>query len=206
MFIFTAFIHALCSVPALPADSHLQALTGGRPSLEVPFFEYQIQTGLSYGEVYVGGHGGRIEGVIVVFGPGQDFARSECSDGTHSEPSNAYVAKLPSEMQQWWQLHIRPKYAELMQVSLGGVDARRSLWHIRLLAVHPKHQRNGVGRGLMDGIMRKANAGRQRMCLEVYNDRLVRHFTRLGFRVKGTKNFSSYQGGFPLFCMVREPC
>lgn len=33
----------------------------------------------------------------------------------------------------------------------------------------------------------------------------VRLFQKFGFRVRGTKNFSSYQGGFPLFCMLREP-
>lgn len=33
----------------------------------------------------------------------------------------------------------------------------------------------------------------------------VKVFAKHGFRVKGTKNIGSYQGGFPLFSMVREP-
>ncbi len=33
----------------------------------------------------------------------------------------------------------------------------------------------------------------------------VRVFYKFGFKVKGTKNFGSTLGGFPLFCMVRDP-
>jgi len=117
-----------------------------------------------------------------------------------------YHAKLTPEMQLWWTSHLRPKYAELTNISLGSATARRAAWHVRTIAVHPEKQRRGVARRLLEeAVLKRADAGKQKSVMETHTDALVRIFAKFGFKAKGTKNFGSYQGGFPLFCMVREP-
>ena len=83
-----------------------------------------------------------------------------------------YISKLTPEMQQWWTMHVsqassiislacshgalklRPKYAELTQLGVGGAEARKESWYIRCLAVDPAKQRQGIGRCLLDTIAR----------------------------------------------------
>ncbi|KAH8115881.1 hypothetical protein DFH11DRAFT_1725446 [Phellopilus nigrolimitatus] len=177
-------------------------MTGGRTGLEPALFRSHLNLCLTQGEVYVDGHGGGINGVLCAFGPGQDSVDSPLS---LFGPCNDYVSQLTPEMQQWWSSHLRPKFFELTHAALGSHEARKAAWHIALIAVSPERQNRGIGRRLLNAVLQKADTGNARACLEVNNDILVRVFSEFGFRVKATKNFSSYQGGFPLFCMLREP-
>lgn len=49
------------------------AVTGGRQSLEAPFFKSQLDLCLTQGEVYVAEQSGTIVGVMFLYAPGQDF-------------------------------------------------------------------------------------------------------------------------------------
>jgi len=187
---------------AFLGDVEIAAMTGGKSSLEPAFFRLQLELSLNYGEVYIAGTGGSIDAVALVFAPGQDFLVDE---NTNFQPSHDFVSKLTPEMQQWWILHLRPKFAELTNISLGSAEARKAAYYIRIIAVHPEKQRRGLGRKLMEMFAQKADGGKKKMCLETSTDAMVRVFYKFGFKVKGTKNFGSTLGGFPLFCMVRDP-
>ncbi|KLO08769.1 hypothetical protein SCHPADRAFT_908364 [Schizopora paradoxa] len=187
---------------AFAGDVEIAAMTGGKASLEPAFFRLQFELSLTYGEVYVAGTGGSIDAVALIFAPGQDFVVDE---NTNFQPSHDFVSKLTPEMQQWWIMHLRPKFAELTNISLGSAEARKAAYYIRIIAAHPEKQRRGLARKLMETFMQKADGGKKKMCLETSTDAMVRVFYKFGFKVRGTKNFGSALGGFPLFCMVREP-
>lgn len=53
----------------------LAAMTGGRSSLEAPFFRSQLDLCLTQGEVFVAEQAGGIIGVLFVYAPGQDFVQ-----------------------------------------------------------------------------------------------------------------------------------
>lgn len=53
----------------------LAAMTGGRSSLEAPFFRSQLDLCLTQGEVFVAEQAGGIVGVLFVYAPGQDFVQ-----------------------------------------------------------------------------------------------------------------------------------
>lgn len=50
-------------------------MTGGRVALEPAFFKFQLDLCILSGEVYTCGTGNNIDGVALVFGPGQDFVQ-----------------------------------------------------------------------------------------------------------------------------------
>lgn len=50
-------------------------MTGGRSSLEAPFFRSQLDLCLQQGEVHVAEQAGSIVGVLFVYAPGQDFVQ-----------------------------------------------------------------------------------------------------------------------------------
>lgn len=56
----------------------LAAMTGGRTSMEIPYFTFQLNLALKQGQVYVAVQGGTIIGAIFVYPPGQDFLE-ECA-------------------------------------------------------------------------------------------------------------------------------
>ena len=62
-------VHTLRS--AYRGDAYVAALTAGRQNLESLLFRSQVQQGIAYGQVYAAGAGGRIQGVLIVFGPGE---------------------------------------------------------------------------------------------------------------------------------------
>ncbi|PAV19176.1 acyl- N-acyltransferase [Pyrrhoderma noxium] len=190
---------------ACRGDLQVAALTGGRSSLEPALFQFQLDICLMQGVLFVAGRGNKIDGVLLAFGPGQDIFPKSAIDSASYTPSAEYVSKLSPEMQQWWSSHFRPKFAELTNLGLGSDQARKDSWYIRMLIVHPNEQRRGIGSKLIETIVQKANSAKKKACLEVHTDTLVRIFTKYNFRVRATKNFGSYQGGFPFFLMVREP-
>jgi len=193
---------------AYDGDMYMMAVTASRPATEVAFYRAQLNSTLAGGEVFVAIVDDELCGVIMVFPPGQDFLAEGSQQTAYMDK---YVAQLPSEMQQWWIYHLRPKYAELLRSSSLRPSIRKDAWYIRNIAVHPSYQKRGVGKKLlMDCVIRRADRdqdeGQCGVCtVDVQTDKLVRLFQKFGFRVRGTKNFSSYQGGFPLFCMLREP-
>ncbi|KAL5498768.1 hypothetical protein ACEPAH_2123 [Sanghuangporus vaninii] len=183
-------------------DLEMAALTGGRAGLEPAFIQSQVELCLSRGEVYVAGQGDSVDGVLLAYAPGQDVQESSSS---HPPQTLDYVSKLSPEMQQWWTSHFMPKFSELTNIALGSQEGRKATWYIKTIAVHPDRQRRGIGRQLMQTVLRQADASSRKACLEVNSDSMVRVFAKFGFRVRATKNFGSYQGGFILFLMTREP-
>lgn len=55
------------------SDLQVAALTGGRTALEPALFQFQVDTCLAQGEIYVAGQGNNIDGVLLAYAPGQDF-------------------------------------------------------------------------------------------------------------------------------------
>ena len=53
-------------------DQQIAAVTGGRAALEPAYLRTQLDIGLVEGDVYVGGEGSNIDGVIIAYGPDQD--------------------------------------------------------------------------------------------------------------------------------------
>jgi len=194
---------------AYEGDMYMAALTGTRATNESAFYRAQMQVTLMAGELFVALVDDEIRGVLMVFPPGHDFLTE---GSTHTAIMDKYVAGLTAEMQYWWNQHLRPKYAELLGNSSLRSSARQESWYIRSIAVHPSYQGRGIGKKLvLDSVLKRADKGEgggggaEACAADVQTDGLVRWFQRFGFRVRGAKNFSSYQGGFPLFCMVREP-
>lgn len=48
---------------------HVAAMVTTQNNMESQFFVSQVRQGLTYGEVYVAGSGGRIDGVLIAFAP-----------------------------------------------------------------------------------------------------------------------------------------
>lgn len=73
----------------------------------------------------------------------------------------------------------------------GGVHARPDAAHITTLAVDPDHQRHGLGRRLLDALLRAAvELGSSEATLEVRagNDAAQRLYERAGFAVAGVRS------------------
>ncbi|KAI5119071.1 hypothetical protein M0805_005489 [Coniferiporia weirii] len=182
---------------ALRGDLQISAMTGGQAALEPAFFRSQLDLCLKQGEVYIAGRGGSFDGVLLVYDPSYD-----CYDNSSSRE---FVAKLSPEMQQWWTSYFRPKYAEMTNAALGNNGMRKTVRKVLSIAVHPEVQHRGICRRLLESVLNKADTERQRISVDVNNNVLVGIFSKFGFWVRVTKNFGSYQGGFPLFSMLREP-
>ncbi|EJD05629.1 uncharacterized protein FOMMEDRAFT_26503 [Fomitiporia mediterranea MF3/22] len=220
------FIHSI-------KDLQMAALTGGRTGLEPALVQYQVELCLQQGEIYVAGQDNNVDAVLLAYAPGQDtlerphdFHVVRSSSSPLPGPLSDYLSKLSPEMQQWWTAHVccfplphisilanalrstlkfQPKFSELTNMALGSQEGRKAAWYIKTIAVHPDKQRSGIARQLLETVLKKANASGRKACLEVNNDSMVRFFSKFGFRVRATKNFGSYQGGFILFLMTKDP-
>jgi GNAT superfamily N-acetyltransferase len=102
---------------------------------------------------------------------------------------------------------VRPRYANLVRSDPAGAWVaerdgrltgaaiallREGVWGLSLLVVHPEHQSDGVGRGLLERAHEYAAAARGRVILSSPDPRALRAYARLGlvghpgFAVTGT--------------------
>jgi len=184
---------------AFSNDKALAVATGGSPTIRSAYLHTIVDNANRNGQIYVVGPEPEFDGVALWAPPGVDWAPCDDQD---------YRKLLPADVLEWIVHHAIPMYEELYKTAFGprGTEVSILAWHVKLIAVRPSRQRQGLGKSLMRVICKEASQGMYRMVADCHTQISVGFFQKLGFRHQAVKNYYSPLGvGFPLWCMLREP-
>ncbi|THH29806.1 hypothetical protein EUX98_g4366 [Antrodiella citrinella] len=117
----------------------------------------------------------------------------------------AFLSTLDPDLREWYNEHYASKCNEL-RICTDTARKERGFWTLHVLAVVPESRRKGVGKALVDVIVKKADAANVSMITDVRDPSTVHFFQRSGFKYCCVKNVMS-QGspGFPIWRMYRDP-
>lgn len=118
----------------------------------------------------------------------------------------SYVSEIWGWNEQWqendFSAHFDPKDITLVHkerelVGYSHVENRNDQLFLRMIVVHPHHQRKGIGRKLLESVITSGKEQSKRIGLEVFkiNTEAKKFYERYGFNVEG-KTPSSYVMGF----------
>lgn len=114
----------------------------------------------------------------------------------------SYVSEIWGWDEQWqendFSTHFDPEgitlaHNERELVGYSHVENRRGQLFIRMIVVHPHHQRKGIGEKLLESVIASGKEQSRRIGLEVFkiNHEAKKFYERYGFDVEG-ETASSY--------------
>ncbi len=117
----------------------------------------------------------------------------------------SYVSKIWGWDEQWqesdFSAHFDPKGITLVHngrelVGYSHVENRGDQLFLRMIVVHPHHQRKGIGGKLLESVITLGKEQSKRIGLEVFkiNNEAKKFYERYGFNIEG-KTASSYVMG-----------
>jgi len=190
---------------AFEKDDCTAIFIGRDPEMAAPFHRMKLTAGFIAGEVYFAEDAeNNVIGVAVWFGPGREMFDSE---DQFQEALQPFTDRFNAEAREWWTQwwdDFSPEYNEFIALSLGN-GALRSFWTLQVLGIVPEHHHKGVAKALIGTVREKADAGGLGMCLEAEQPHNVSIYERLGFKVKGNKDFSNKYGSFSVWAMFCSP-
>ncbi len=107
-----------------------------------------------------------------------------------------YISEIWGWDEQWqgndFSAHFDPKGITLVHkehelVGYSHVENRGSQLFIRMIVVHPHHQRKGIGSKLLESVLASGNEQTKGIGLEVFkiNDEAKQFYERYGFNIEG---------------------
>jgi len=177
----------------------MKLVTGGSPTARSAYIRAMVDNANRLGEIYVVGPEPEFEGIALWAPPGVDWQAFD---------NNDYRRLLTQESLEWLVHHAIPTYEGLYKSAFGprGFDVSKQAWHLKLIAINPSRQKEGLGKALVRAATREAYKGKYRVVTDCHTQLSVGFFQNLGFRHQAVKNFYSPFGiGFPMWCMVKEP-
>ncbi len=111
-----------------------------------------------------------------------------------------YVSEIWGWNEPWqendFSAHFDPEgitlaHKELELVGYSHVENRDDQLFIRMIVVHPLHQRNGIGKKLLESVITSGKGQSRRIGLEVFkiNNEAKKFYERYGFNVEAeTRN------------------
>jgi len=188
---------------ALEQDNPIKIITGGSPDAYTKYLRLLVDNALARGEVYVAGldsdRPDHLDGVALWAPPGSDWTAYKDKE---------YQQLLRPEVLEWLLHHAIPTYDGLYKSAFGpeGHDVSVKSWHLKMLAVRPSVQRQGLAKALVTQVADKIIEGHQSIVTDCHTQVSIRFFQKLGFRHQSVKNYYNPFGvGFPMWCMLREP-
>lgn len=113
-----------------------------------------------------------------------------------------YISKIWGWDEQWqekdFSTHFVPEGITLVHeenelVGYSHIDNRDGQLFIRMIVVHPHHQRKGIGEKLLESILASGKEQSKKVGLEVFkiNNEAKKFYEKYGFNVEGESS-SSY--------------
>jgi len=107
-----------------------------------------------------------------------------------------YISEIWGWDEQWqesdFSAHFDPKGITLVckeyeLVGYSHVENRGSQLFVRMIVVHPHHQRNGIGKKLLESVITSGKEQSKRIGLEVFkiNNEAKKFYEKYGFNVEG---------------------
>ena len=109
---------------------------------------------------------------------------------------HGYISEIWGWDEQWqendFSVHFDPEAMTLVRkehdlVGYSHVENRGNRLFIRMIVVHPHHQRNGIGSKLLGSVIASASEQSKSIGLEVFkiNNEAKKFYERYGFNVEG---------------------
>lgn len=119
-----------------------------------------------------------------------------------------YISGIWGWNEQWqendFSAHFDPKGITLVHkerelVGYSHVENRDGQLFLRMIVVHPHHQRKGIGRKLLESVITLGKEQSKRIGLEVFkiNNEAKKFYERYGFNVEGETPSSYVMGLMP---------
>jgi len=185
---------------ALENDNPIRIITGGSPDAYAAYLRLLVESAIARGEVHVASldpDAEQFDGVALWAPPGLDWTACKNKD---------YQRLLRPEVLEWLLYHAIPTYDGLYRSAFGpqGYDVSVKSWHLKMLAVRPSAQKQGIARALVSQVADKIE-GDYSIVTDCHTQVSIRFFQKLGFRHQSVKNYYNPFGvGFPMWCMLRE--
>ncbi len=120
----------------------------------------------------------------------------------------SYVSKIWGWDEQWqesdFSAHFDPKGITLVHngrelVGYSHVENRGDQLFLRMIVVHPHHQRKGIGGKLLESVITLGKEQSKRIGLEVFkiNNEAKKFYERYGFNIEGETASSYVMGLMP---------
>ncbi|KAH8091357.1 hypothetical protein BXZ70DRAFT_1011170 [Cristinia sonorae] len=156
---------AVC-VAAYHGDQFTECAVGGDWNLHSAMRRTAIGAQQVGGENWVALHGDKIIAVAGWFPPGRALLDRKvsylrvhdaftypslllgCSPEQAAAGWDAFVAKMPPALNQWWTKEFLPEFSQLSTESLGP-GVKKDSWHLQTVATHPDYQRRGIATALL---------------------------------------------------------
>jgi GNAT superfamily N-acetyltransferase len=157
------------------------------PARAAAFFGHYFDVRIRGGEIFVAGNG---TGVSLWNPPGGNRLGKEFVESDWER--NVVPALDAAELRRY----------ESFKVVLDAMTPREPHWYLGLLATRPEKQRTGVGRGLLEPMLQRADDDHVAVFLETANPDNVEIYKRFGFDVSADE---VVPGGPRVWGMLRLP-
>ncbi len=147
---------------------------------------------LRYGEAYISSG---FEGVIFILPPGH----TKISNLEYAINGFVFVPLIFGLQQHHRILECEDFVMKMHEDIMNG----RPHYYLWGLAVDPGHQRNGVGRMLLNQMLEKADFEKKPVYLETHDEKNVRYYQQKGFALVESSTITGQN--LRIWCMVREP-
>ncbi len=153
-------------------------------------FKAGVEYGMKFGEVYITS---QAEGAVVCLAPNKTEITSERAE-------EGGLTRLPALMGE--------EQAGRFFSALEFIDPyhKRDVpephWYIMILGVDPVHHGKGLGKALLEPVMKKAEANRQPVYLETAQPTNVPFYQKLGFKV--LRELVDPQSGLKMWTFLKD--
>jgi len=176
-----------------PAFRHLFPDPRRRAKVLPIFFEATVRDAIPYGSVLAVADGERVDATAVWLPPG----RFPWTAGRKLRATPAFVRIMAAAPRSFPAFM---RYGATMEAQ----HRDEPHWYLVVLSVRPERQRQGLGSGLVEPILERADRDGVRCRLETSDPANVAFYRRFGFEVEDPA-FAALPGGPPLTTMHRPP-
>jgi GNAT superfamily N-acetyltransferase len=176
-----------------PAFRHLFPDPRRRAKVLPIFFEATVRDAIPYGSVLAVADGERVDATAVWLPPG----RFPWTAGRKLRATPAFLRIMAAAPRSFPAFM---RYGATMEAQ----HRDEPHWYLVVLSVRPERQRQGLGSGLVEPILERADRDGIRCRLETSDPANVAFYRRFGFEVVDPA-FAALPGGPPLTTMQRPP-